>query len=346
MSGSAEAPGHGSPGRRVDLAADAFLARRPEATQLCEELGLTAQLVPVAASGASIWARGHLRPMPAGLNLGVPTRWWPLFRSGILTTGESLRAARDLVARHPGTGGPLGDRSVGDIVGERLGRPVVERLVDPLVGGINAGAVDTLSAATGFPLLLAASQEPGSLMRRLRSLPAPGGGTPPGQPFPLFWSLAGSTAHLADALAGALTRRGATIHTNRSVETIRRGDGRSGPERWQLALGTGAGREGPSHRAGDPPDLRADGVLLAVPAAEAAALLAPLAPAASGLLGAMAYASVAVVTLSIPSGAIRGRLQGTGFLVPRTSTIAGRPALITGCTYLGEEMAAPGATWR
>ena len=28
-------------GRRVDLAADAFLARRPEATELCGELGLT-----------------------------------------------------------------------------------------------------------------------------------------------------------------------------------------------------------------------------------------------------------------------------------------------------------------
>jgi len=28
-------------GRRVDLAADAFLARRPEATELCDQLGLS-----------------------------------------------------------------------------------------------------------------------------------------------------------------------------------------------------------------------------------------------------------------------------------------------------------------
>ena len=75
-------------GRRVDVAADAFLARRPEATGLCEELGLTDQLVPVGASGASIWARHRLRPMPDGLNLGVPTRWWPLVRSGILSPVE------------------------------------------------------------------------------------------------------------------------------------------------------------------------------------------------------------------------------------------------------------------
>jgi oxygen-dependent protoporphyrinogen oxidase len=72
-------------GRTVDVAADAFLARRPEATTLCDELGLTVQLVPVGAAGASIWSRGRLRAMPSGLNLGVPTRWWPLARSGILS---------------------------------------------------------------------------------------------------------------------------------------------------------------------------------------------------------------------------------------------------------------------
>ncbi len=48
------------------------------------ELGLDHLLVPVGASGASIWSRGRLRMMPDGLNLGVPTRWWPLLRSGIL----------------------------------------------------------------------------------------------------------------------------------------------------------------------------------------------------------------------------------------------------------------------
>ena len=75
-------------GRRVDVAADAFLARRPEAVELCAELGLSDALVPVGASGAAIWARGRLREMPEGLNLGVPTRWWPLLRSGLLGPGS------------------------------------------------------------------------------------------------------------------------------------------------------------------------------------------------------------------------------------------------------------------
>ena len=163
-------------GRTVDVAADAFLSRRPEAAELCDELGLDDQLVPVGASGASIWARGRLRAMPAGLNLGVPTRWWPLVRSGILSPAESLAVARDLVIPHRRGREAFGDRSVGEIVGERLGRPVVDRLVDPLIGGINAGGVDDLSAAATMPVLIAAALQPGSLMHRL------GGVRPPESP--------------------------------------------------------------------------------------------------------------------------------------------------------------------
>ena len=312
-------------GRTVDLAADAFLARRPEATGLCDELGLTGQLVPVGASGASIWARGRLRTMPPGLHLGVPTRWWPLARSGILSAAESARVARDLWApdRHPDT--DADDRSVGDIVAGRLGRPVVERLVDPLVGGINAGNVDHLSAAATFPLLLAMSRRPGSLMRHLRPAAAMPPGANPAIAGPVFWSLPDSTAGLARSLADELVRRGVTIHLGAPVEAIRSVDP-TGGARWRVDFGDGG-----------PPALAADGLVLAVPAPGAAVLLAGHAPDAAALLGSIAYASVAVVTLSIPSGAIGGTLRGTGALVPRTAVIDGRPALITGCTYLGRK---------
>jgi protoporphyrinogen/coproporphyrinogen III oxidase len=318
----------GFAGRTVDLAADAFLARRPEATELCAELGLDDQLVEVGASGASIWARGRLRPMPPGLHLGVPTRWWPLARSGLLSAPESLGVARDLFSVRLVPGAEFGDRSVGDIVGERLGRPVVERLVDPLIGGINAGGVDHLSAAAAFPFLLAAARQPGSLMHRLGKAAAPAQVSDPDRPDqsdPVFRSLAGSTADLARATAGAVIERGGAIRTGAAVEAVepveRTGPGRSGPGPWVLHLGAG-------------PAVRADAVVLAVPAARAAVLLASITPEAAGALSTISYASVAVVTLALPEGAIRAELAGTGFLVPRTSTIDGRPALITGCTYL------------
>ena len=225
--------------RRVDVAADAFLARRPEGTDLCQELGLTDRLIPVGASGASVWARGRLRPMPAGLNLGVPTRWWPLVRSGILGPAESARVLKDLVVPHLGRGQTFGDQTVGAIVGSRLGRPVVDRLADPLIGGINAGSVDRLSAAATFPVLIAASHQSGSLMRRLGVALAAAARSGPGPSAPVFWSLADSTASLVDNLVEALAARGVTFRTGVPVDAIDRlPDAPGARARWGLTLGS------------------------------------------------------------------------------------------------------------
>ena len=327
-------------GRTVDLAADAFLARRPEATELCAELGLADQLVPVGATGASVWARGRLRPMPEGLNLGVPTRWWPLARSGILGPAESLAVARDLLPHRRGDRA-FGDRPVGEIVGGRLGRPVVDRLVDPLIGGINAGGVDDLSAAATMPVLIAASLQPGSLMHRLgrahppSAEPSPPTGTPTETPTdggtapsPVFWSLAGSTASLAGQLAEALARRGATIRTGVRVDAVeRRRAAGPGSGRWVLSLydigGHGTeGRPGEDSAPGRSDQLPVDGVVLAVPATEAAVLLAPLAPMAAGILSTVEYASVAVITMSLPPdrSGHHGAAPASSCRAPRPST--------------------------
>ncbi len=317
-------------GRRVDLAAAAFLARRPEATELCRELGLGDELVAPGQSGASVLARGRLRQLPGGLHLGIPTRFGPLVRSGMFSPAELVRAALDVVVPRARAHPVLGDAAVGSLVGDRLGRAVVDRLVGPLLGGINAGDPDQLSAAATVPVLLAAASQTGSLMRRLREAgtrasarpselgPAepPQGGAPP----PVFWSLRSSTASLAEAVDGALATRGATRHVDSAVERLERvGD------RWRLHLAPGS-------PAGDHVD--ADGVVLAVPAGPAASLLRPHVPAAAELLEGVEYASVTVVTLAIPEASVPGSLAGTGFLVPRNEHVGGRPALVTGCTYL------------
>ena len=311
-------------GRTVDLAADAFVAQRPEVAELCTELGIADELVPVAASGASIWARGRLRAMPEGLVLGVPTRaWWPFLRSGILSARESLRVARDLVPPHRHRSSIIGDCAIGELVGERLGRPIVERLVDPLLGGINAGGVDELSAAAVFPVLIAAASRGGSLVRelgRVRSTaPAAGGG-------PAFWSLRGGTAGLADSLAAALRDRGVDFRRGRVERVTRAAPPGNGKPAWSLSVADDDGTE-----------LAAHGVVLATPAFATAHLLEPHAPIASELLCGIEHASVAVVTLSVPADAIATPLVGTGFLVPRTSTVEGRVPLTTGCTYLSRK---------
>jgi oxygen-dependent protoporphyrinogen oxidase len=298
-------------GRVVDMGADGFLGRRPEAVELCREVGLGDKLVAIAARGASVWSRGRLRVLPEGNAMGVPTRFWPTVRSGVLGFPGSVALARDALLPRPDVRGPIGDRAIGPLVARKLGRRVVDRLADPLIGGIHAGSVDDMSAAAVFPPLLAAAHRRGSLMRSLRTeIPAPDPDGPP-----LFWAVDGGMVALVDALSAALERRGVKLDLSRSVEGLAR-DGNG----WTL---TGA------H------ELRADAVVLALPAPVTARLLRPHDDEAAALLSSIDYASVTVVTFRTPDEGVPDDLFGTGFLVPRRSAHKGRePWTVTACTYL------------
>jgi len=305
-------------GRVVDLGADGFLGRRPEALDLCRALGLDDVLRPVTGRGAAVWARGRLRRLPDGLALGIPTRFWPTARSGTLGVRGLAGLARDALLPRPDLRGPIGDRSVGPLVARKLGKAVVDTLVDPLLGGIHAGTVDDLSAAATFPPLLAAAQRRGSLMRALRAeVPAPDPDAPP-----LFWSLQGGMAALVARLGVEVTGRGVSIRTSAPARQLDAGDGR-----WVVQTD------------GGPVD--ADAVVLALPAPAAAVLLGPHDAEAAGLLAGIAYASVTLVTFRVPAGALAGPLTGTGFLVPRRSRRPGTREgwAVTAVTYLTEKWA-------
>ena len=210
--------------RVVDLGADAFLARRPEAVQLCEELAIEGTLVAPGSSKASVWAKGALRTLPEGLVLGVPTRMGPLVRSGIISPLGLARAGLDVILPHrpdaSSPSQPMQDRSVGDLVRSRLGGEVNELLAGPLVGGINAGLVDDLSAQTVFPALLEASRKGGSLMRALRApLPRPQNGAAPVFLTPLCGH--GEPARDAGFRTARKRRRIADVRTGRARRACR-----------------------------------------------------------------------------------------------------------------------------
>ena len=299
-------------GRVVDVGPDGFLGRRTEAVDLCREVGLADSLVPIAARGASVWARGRLRRLPEGHVLGVPTRFWPTARSGIVGLRGTLGLARDAVLPRPDTRGPIGDRSIGPLVAHKLGRRVVDTLVDPLVGGIHAGSVHDMSAAATFPPLLAAAQRRGGLMRALRAeVPTPDPDGPP-----LFWALDGGMVALVGALAAGLRARGVDVRCSARADRLARAAGG-----WTVTS--------------DSQEIAADAVVLATPAPATAALLRPHDDEVAGLLEAIDYASVVLVTFRVGADQLHSPLDGTGFLVPRHSPHKGRePWAVTACTYL------------
>jgi oxygen-dependent protoporphyrinogen oxidase len=192
-------------GTVLDAAPDAFLARRPEAVALCRELGLADELVAPATGSSYLWSRGKLRPVPKGQVLGVPTDWRAVAAAGVVST----RAVARIAVEPWLPGRPLGeDTTVGELVRRRYGGEVAARLVDPLIGGINAGHTDRLSVEVVAPQIAAAARRHRSLTRALRAAPPPG-------PGPVFLSLPGGMQRLADAVA-----QGLDVRTGSPVESL------------------------------------------------------------------------------------------------------------------------------
>lgn len=301
-------------GRPVDCAADAFLARVPEAIELCGELGLREHLVTPATSRAFVYCDGALRAFPERTVLGVPTDLDALAASGLVSEEGVARAAEDLTM----PGEPWrGDESVGALVRRRLGDEVFERLVAPLLSGVNAGDADELSVEAGAPQLAEAVREQPSLIAGLREQLAR---TRPDPDTPVFYGLPTGTQTLTDALARELGRRGARIVTGARAIAVDRHRAPAAP-RFAVRLASA-----------DP--IEADAVVLATPDFVTAELLDGIAPGVAAELGEVPYASVVMVTLAVPRAAIGRPLDGSGFLVPRAEGL-----LLTGCSWASSKWA-------
>ena len=173
----------------VDVGAEAMLNRRPEGVELARGLGL--DVVHPTDAASRVWTRGELRPLPRTL-MGAPLDLDDLAESGVLTP-EGLARARDERVL------PIeGDVSVGDLVAQRYGDEVTERLVEPLLGGVYAGRAREISARAATPQLVALAER-GSITAQADSLP--------GSDVPVFAGIAGGMATLAETLAEGLDVR-------------------------------------------------------------------------------------------------------------------------------------------
>jgi oxygen-dependent protoporphyrinogen oxidase len=314
-------------GRVVELGPDAFVTRNPAAARLARELGLGDALVAPAVFSASVYARGTLRPLPAGLALGVPTDLRALRRSGIVSRRGLWRAALDLVL--PGVALPAGavglgegpeTPSAGTVFRRRLGDEVVDLLVDPLLGGINAGRADDLSlsvAAPGLAVALAGRRSALRALAPLASRPSPPPQPAPAPADPPFLGLDGGLERLVERLREELETTGVRVVTSSPVDAILR-------DEHGLLLDVGGDRR------------RVAGVVLATPAYESARLLEGVAPGAAELLAAVPYASVAVATLVYAASSFSRPLTGSGVLVPRSLGL-----LMTACTFLSLKWPSP-----
>jgi oxygen-dependent protoporphyrinogen oxidase len=269
-------------GLTVDVGAEAMLARRPEGVDLAREVGV--DVVHPTAATSGLWSRGALRDLPRSL-MGVPFDLDQLAASGVLSAEGLARAAAET------DGAELGeDVSVGDLVAARLGDEIVDRIVEPLQGGVYAGHARHISAAAAVPQLLAMARR-GSLLEQAAAVPA--------STAPVFASLHGGMARLPGLVCDG---GGFEVRTSATVRALRRT--RSG---WAVTVGPTT----------QPETIEAAAVVLATPAAPTARLLGDEAPEAAAGLAGIDAASGAVVTLAFRAEDVPDALfDRSGFLVP------------------------------
>lgn len=272
-------------GRTIPTGPDAFLARRPEVTDLAVSLGLAEQLVNPSAGSARIYRDGRLHPLPPNV-LGVPATT-DLSPTGLISAEGHARAGLDLDAADDR---PMGDESVGDLVRRRLGDEVHEYLVDPLLGGINAGDSDRLSIEAGVPQLGVLRERHHSLITAAQNTLA----AAPANPAPVFQSVAGGLSRLIDAAEAELHNR-PNVHVHLgSPATLSRND-----STWSVS------------------NIEVDDVIITTPAAICADLVRNIAPDAAAELDRIDYSSVALTVLILPPETIDIDPAISGVLIPR-----------------------------
>jgi oxygen-dependent protoporphyrinogen oxidase len=302
-------------GRPVDETADAFLLRVPWALALCHDLELDGELISPAERTAHLYLDGTRRPLPEGHVLGVPTDLDALAASGVVSAAGVDRARSDLTLpadpADPAVAG--GDVAIGPYLRRRLGDEVVDRLIDPLLGGINAGDTAEMSLAAVVPQLDAAARsgDP-SLIRSCQAQREQARAAGASPDAPIFAAPIGGMARLVDALVALMPA--VDIRAGRRVDAIetRRGPAVHGV---QVALDDGS-------------TIDADAVIVTCPAHAAGPLLAEAAPEASSMLSAIDHSSIAMLTLAFGAGDIGDTSGASGCLVPR-----GQGTLLTAVSY-------------
>ncbi|MCP4851514.1 MAG: protoporphyrinogen oxidase, partial [Actinomycetia bacterium] len=286
-------------------------------------LGIDNELVSPSARKASLWLDDALWPIPSPNVLGVPLDPRTV-APGLLAPADLERLAGDGVPDVPiggtldGARGTSGDLSVGAVIRACVGDRVFERLVDPMLGGINAGRADDLSCAVMAPQLLAPARSTEGLLAGLRRTAA-------APAAPVFNSPAAGMERIVEALVAVLEDR---LRTGSPVTRLDRApDGDTSDRQvagWVATTASGT--------------YRADAVVLAVPAHVAATLVAPHSSDAGQFLAGWRHASVALATFAFDRADLEVPADQSGFLVGR-ATNQGPSPLMTACSFAGSKWA-------
>jgi oxygen-dependent protoporphyrinogen oxidase len=295
---------HRREGFLLEAGPDTFISEKPEAVRLAQRIGIASRLIETNAGHrrSFIVRGGRLHPVPEGFQLLAPSRLWPFVTTQIFSWTGKARMALDLLLPKRADANGVDDESLAQFVRRRLGQEALERMAQPMVGGIYTADPERLSLRATMPRFLEMERQHRSLIwamwkqaRRQSETLARGTS---GARYSLFLSFDGGMQVLVDQLAARLPQD--CIRLNTKVEAL----SFAGAERlWKV-------RVGPSET------LDADAVCLALPAYAAAFLLRDTDADLAADLEAIPYASTATINLAYRREDIPHPLDGFGFVVP------------------------------
>ena len=277
-------------GQYIDMGAEAIHVSAPGMSALLAEVGLEKGLIKSNPGTSWLWTKQGLRRLPAGVGPSGPSRLRPVLSSGVMSIGGLLRAGFEPIIPRRVLRGDIG---VGEYVGGRFGREVVERFVDPVLGSLHAGDVNKLSLRAITPELATIADSRRSVMMSRR-------GQKTGPPL----SFATWEGGLSTLIGKLLSDTDVVVRTSTTVETV----SALANDRYLVNVLNGT-------------PVEVDGVVLAVPARIAATLVRSLSLEAANLLSKIKYATVATVIVAYSRAEIEANpaLKGTGLLVSSSS---------------------------
>lgn len=283
-------------GGPVDVGAEAFVGRRPEVIDLLDELGLSDQLVRPGGLRPLILADGTLHRLPEHTLMGIPSDAESV--RGLVDDATVAKIAAEPERPMSWTVGA--DIDVATLVADRFGEQVVQRSVDPLLGGVYAGLADTIGVRAALPTLAAALDAGAANLTEAVRI-----ALPPPSTAPVFGGIRDGYGVLIDALLEAAN---ATLRFDAPVQALQR-DGDS----WLLA------------------DNRFDAVIVATSAPVAAQLLHDVAPQAAVAAAAIPVASSALVAMALPESTPLP--ENSGILVATGEPLRAKAFTLSSCKW-------------
>jgi oxygen-dependent protoporphyrinogen oxidase len=289
-------------GYLMETGADSILSEKPSALRLVKRLGLESDMIGTQDRFRRTYVvhRGKLAPIPDGFSLMAPTLLRPVLRSGLFSPFGKLRIlAEPFIPRRR-----RGDESLAAFVRRRLGRQVLERIVQPLAAGIHTADPEMLSVGATMPRFVEMERRYGSLIRGLKAVSRSSRAAreASGARWSLFVSFSNGIAQLTDALA---MRLGNSVRCRAHVIGLERQVPADRPRRrlWRLRLE-------------DDLSVEADAIVCTVPAYAAAPLVRPHDENVAAILERIEYTSAATVNMAFRESDFASVPPSFGFVVP------------------------------